>query len=190
MCEPVSIMMGVAAIGGAIQQQQNQRKQMNYSRDMVRSTEQNAAAAAGSDYEALAGRVIQTRASVAQEAFEASRAADRARGSLVAGAEGAGLAGGSIDDLRMSITAQLANQASARNKNLTWTEQQIARQFDSVRNQHQSRLNSAMPNPVPGVDYMGLLGGLVGAYAGYSDRQENRAFREQSLALRIPGQRP
>lgn len=184
MCDAISLIsLGLSitsAAGTAYQQSANQRSQVRYQSGLTRATQLNAARAANSDYIATAERIVQQRQSAAQEAFEAAREADRAQGELLAGAERAGL-GGSVGDLRSSIAVQAANDLAIRSRNADWQEQQIMRSLENINAQHQSRLNAAMPTPVPGVDYLGILGGLaqdaLGAYGGYQVRQERRRNR-------------
>lgn len=171
MCAPIAgaVIAGLAAIGTAVQQADNQRRQVNYQDRVARATETSAANAADADYLAVAERISQVRQSVAQEAFAAGQEADRAQASLEAGAEFSGLQGGVVGDLRTTIAQQAADSVALRQRNASWEEQQIMRSMVNIQTQQQSRLNAAMPTPVPGVDYVGLLGNLgTAAVQGYA----------------------
>jgi len=169
MCVLVSAIVGiVAAVGSAVQQHDNQRRQYNYQDRVARQTEANAAQAANSDYLAVSERVVQTREAAAQEAFDASRESDRAQGTLTVGAQAAGITGGTVNDLRFSIAQQAADNVALQQRNASWEEQQIMRAMQDIQNQQQSRLNSAMPSPVQGIDYAGLLGNLGNSLAVYA----------------------
>lgn len=193
MCDPGTIAAtsliigGVSAAGGAVQQQMNQRRQLSYQRDMIRATEVNAAQSAASDYQALGAQTTQLRSSVAMEAFQAARQAEVARGQLTVGAASTGLVGGNIQDISGNIARQLAMDSAVRRRNLSWQEGQIARSFDQVRAEHQSRLNAAAPQAVPGVDWMGLIGGLAQTGLGYANFRSQQTSNQNNL--RIPGQR-
>lgn len=166
-----------AAIGAAAQQADNQRRQVNYQNRLADVTSANAADAAEADYVAAAERVSQVRQSAAQEAFEASREAGRAVASLEVGAEFAGLSGGVVDDIRKSIAIQAAEDAALRERNASWQEQQVLRSVVNIQAQQRSRLNSAIPSPVPGIDYGSLIGGLGSAITtGAQDRNINRGY--------------
>lgn len=174
MCYIVgAVIAALGAVGTAVQQADNQRRQVNYQDRLARATEQNAALAAESDYVAAAERIDQVRQSAAQEAFDASRESDRALSSLTAGSQAAGLSAGAIGDLRATIATQAADSAAIRERNASWEEQQIMRSLVNIQTQQQSRLNQAMPTPVPGVDYAGLVGNLGQAgVLGYRSFQE------------------
>lgn len=193
MCEPATltaISLGISAIsaGGAIYTQTaNQRSQISYQDRVARVTRENAGKAADSNYAALAERVVQTRAASAQEAFMASRGADQALGQMTVGGERAGLSPGATGDLRATIALKIAEDAATRSRNASGNEQQIMRSFESVQAEQQSRLNSAMGQPVAGADYLGILGGLAQAgIQGYSNLEETR-FRRGLLATRQIG---
>ena len=162
MCPAIAgaVITAVAAIGSAVQQGDNQRRQYHYQERLADQTSTNASQAADADYLATAERINQTRQAAAQEAWEASRGAESAQATLTAGAEFAGLSGSTVGDLRFSIATQAADAVATRQRNASWEEQQIMRSMVSIQNQQQSRLNSATPSPVQGVDYAGLLGGL------------------------------
>lgn len=193
MCEPATIAAasliigGVSAAGGAVQQSMNQRRQLSYQNRMIRDTEINSAQSAAADYQALGTQQTQVRSSVALEAFEAARQAEVARGQLAVGAASTGVIGGNINDIAGNIARQLAMDSAVRRRNLSWQESQISRSFDQVRAQHQSRLNAAQGNPVPGVDWMGLVGGLAQTGLGYANFKSQQTSNQNNL--RIPGQR-
>lgn len=177
MCAPAligAVITAVAAAGGAVQQADNQRRQVHYQDRVARATEQSAAKAADADYLATAERISQVRQAAAQEAFDASREADRAQAQLTAGAEFSGLQGGSVDDLRVTLAQQAADAVAIRQRNAGWEEQQIMRSMVNIQTQQQSRLNAAMPTPVPGVDYVALLGGLGTAATQAASAPSNR----------------
>lgn len=166
MCYIVgAVIAAVGAIGGAVQQADMQRRQVHYQQRLIEATETNAALAAESDYVAAAERIDQTRQAAAQESFEASRELDRAQATVTAGAQDAGLSAGAVGDLRTTIAMQAAESAAIRERNTSWEEAQIMRSLVNIQTQQQSRLNQAMPNPVPGVDYASLIGGLGQAAA-------------------------
>ena len=146
--------------------------QENYQSRLAQQTAANASRTADADYLAVAEQINQTRQAAAQEAWEATREADLAEATLTTGAEFAGLSGSTVGDLRFSIATQAADAVAPRQRNASWQEQQIMRSMVSIQNQQQSRINSATPSPVQGVDYAALLGGLgqagVQGYAAYN----------------------
>ena len=197
MCEPASlataslIIGGTATVGGGVQQYINQGRMVRAQERTIRAVEQNAAQSAASDYQALGAQLSQQRQSVALEAWQTARQAEVARGALAVGAQASGIRGGTVTDMSSSIASQLAIDSAVRRRNLGWTEAQIARQFDAVRNEHISRLNAAAPQAVPGVDWLGLVGGLAQLGTGYANFQGQQQTNQRmaGAGLRIPGQR-
>lgn len=183
MCDLISIAtIGTSVLGaaaGGAQQYQNQKQVVGYQNKVAAVTQQNAATAANQSYTAILERVAQARAAASQESFSASRSAAQAAGSLTAGAAHLGIgASGLTGDLRVAVAQQIAEDRALRMRNADWQEQQILRSMDQVASQQQSRVNSAIGNPVPGIDWVGLLGGLantsIGAYDSYQRRSAIR----------------
>lgn len=173
MCNPGLIGLGLAVVsaaGTAVQQSENARKQANYQDRLARRTEQNAAAAAESDYVAQLEQLNQVRAAASEESLRTSQELEKARANLRVSAETAGLVDGVVDDLRAGLAVQAAQDAAIDARNLTFEENQIMRGVDQILATQQSRLNAAMPSPIQGIDYgrmIGTLGQGIGNYASY-----------------------
>lgn len=176
----------LSAAGTAVQQAQNQRRQVSYQEKMGRMTSLEAGAAADLNYAANAERMVQTRQAAAMEAWDAARAADRTAGQMVVGGEMMGRAQSSLSDLRYSIAQKAAEDAAMRVRNQSWQESQIARGFDQVAAEQRSRINAAMPQSVAGVDWAGLMGNLVQAGAQYSDAMDRRNFNRAMVTRGVP----
>ena len=159
----------VSAVGTAVQQDQQQKSQVRYQNRVTEITQQNAAKAAAADYVATAERAAQVRQASAQEAFEASRSAEKARSTLAVGAAAAGLEGVSIDDLSTTIAIQAAEDAAIRQRNLDWQDAQILRSMERIQVDEQNRANSRYLPAIPGVDYAGLLGRLAQSGVAYAN---------------------
>jgi hypothetical protein len=176
----------LSAAGTAVQQAQNQRRQVSYQEKMGRMTSLEAGSAADLNYAANAERMVQTRQAAAMEAWDAARAADRTAGQMVVGGEMMGRAQSSLSDLRYSIAQKAAEDAAMRVRNQSWQESQIARGFDQVAAEQRSRINAAMPQSVAGVDWAGLMGNLVQAGAQYSDAMDRRNFNRAMVSRGVP----
>lgn len=176
----------LSAAGTAVQQQQNQKRQVAYQEKMGRLTSLEAGAAADINYAANAERLVQTRQAAAMEAWDAARSADRTAGQMVAGSEMMGRAQSSVSDLRYAIAQKAAEDAAMRMRNLTWQESQISRGFDQVAAEQRSRINSAMPQAVNGVDWAGLAGNLVQAGVQYGDAMDRRKFNASIVSRGVP----
>lgn len=182
MCNPGLIGLGLAivsAAGTAVQQSDNARKQANYQDRLARATEQNAAAAAESDYVAQLEQLNQVRAAATEESLRTTQELEKAKATLRVSAETAGLSEGVVDDLRAGLAVQAAQDAAIDARNLTFEENQILRGVDKILANQQSRLNAAMPSPIQGIDYgrmIGTLGQGIGANAQYAASNELTFF--------------
>jgi hypothetical protein len=163
-----SLVVGiVSAVGSAYQQDDQQRKTIRYQNRVTEVTQANAAKAARSDYIATAERASQIRAAASQENFDARRAAEAAKGQLAVGAAAAGLEGGSVEDLRLTIAQKAAEDTALRSTNLDWQEAQIQRSLEKIEVGEQNRANQLNLPPIPGVNYAQLLGSLGAAGTNY-----------------------
>lgn len=158
----------LSAAGTAVQQNQQQSRTVKYQNRVTQVTQDNAAKAANVDYIAAAEQAAQVRQAAAQENFAASRQSQQAQGTLAVGAERAGLEGGSINDIRLTIAQRAAEDAAVRATNLNWEEAQIQRSIQRIGVDQQNRANSRYGPAIPGVDYASLLGNLAGAVFNYS----------------------
>jgi len=177
MCNPGLIGLGLAivsAAGTAVQQSDNARKQASYQDRLARSTEQNAAVAAESDYVAQLEQLNQVRAAATEESLRTSQELEKAKATLRVGAETAGLSEGVVDDLRAGLAVQAAQDAAIDARNLTFEENQIMRGVDKILATQQSRLNAAMPSPIQGIDYGRMIGTLGQGIGSYSQYQASR----------------
>lgn len=180
MCDAVALAAGIIAVvgaaGTAVQQNENQRRQVNYQNRVGAAASANAAKAASANYVAVLERMSQARAAAANESMSASQAAIKAQGTLAAGATALGIGdGGVYQDLSVSIAQQAAQDHVLRMRNADWQQQQIMRSLDQIGSEQQSRVNQAAGAPVNGVDYVGILGRFgqdaVNIYGGYQSRQ-------------------
>lgn len=174
MCEVGAVVAIAAAIGTAVQQGQNQRRMASFQSKQQATVAGNASRAAESNYLALLDRLNQSRQAAAAETFDATRAADRAQATLVAGSESAGI-GGSTGDLRIAIAQQAAQDHAIRLQNSDWQTIQIMRQFDQVGTEQQGRINAAVGSPINGPDWVGILGRLGSDLAGSYENSQKRA---------------
>lgn len=165
MCYPAigAIIAVVSAAGTAWQQSDQQRRQVNYRNRVTKVTEETASKAADSDYAAIAERVVQTRQSAAEEAYDSLRQSRMADASLTAGANAAGMSGGVVGDLRATLAIQAADNVALRERQASWEEDQIMRSLVNIQTQQMSRLNATMSGPIAGINYGQLLGTLGSA---------------------------
>lgn len=178
MCDVSAVVAVVAAAGTAAQQSENQRRQVSFQRKQSVAVAGNASRAAESNYLALLDRLNQSRQAAALETFDASRAADKAQASLIAGGEAAGI-GNSTGDLRVAVAQQAAQDHAVRLQNMDWQTVQILRSFDQVGTEQQSRINAAVGSPINGPDWVGILGNLGSDLTrSYSNSQYRQTLRK------------
>ncbi|MCB9178962.1 MAG: hypothetical protein H6590_06030 [Flavobacteriales bacterium] len=157
----------MSAAGTAVQQNENQRREINYQNQVTKVTQANAAKAAANDYVAMAEQSMQVQQAAAQEANAAVRENVQAKGALAVGAAAAGLQGGSVNDLRYTLAIQAAEDAAVRTRNLDWQQAQINRSIERINVEQQNRANSRFLGAIPGIDYASLIGNLGSALGSY-----------------------
>lgn len=182
MCDFGLVGLGIAIVSAAAtgaQQHDNARKQSNYQSRLAKATEANAATAAESNYVAQLEQLNQVRSAASEESLAMSQDLAKTEATLTVGAETRGLQGGVVTDLRTSLAVQAASDAAIATTNLSWQENQILAGVAKIRSDQQSRINSAAPGPVSGMNYgqiLGTLGQGIGANAQYQASQGNTFF--------------
>lgn len=170
MCEATIIIGTVTAALSAAQQQQNQRVMVDHRQKMAEATFEASSKAAGTSYAAALERASQGRQAAALEMQQASQ---DARAAIATAAVATGEAGANqvFDDVVNTIAIQASDYQAVRQRNLDWEEDQIMRSMEGIQAQQESRNMAGMGQTIAGIDYAGILGGLLkSGLEGYSKR--------------------
>lgn len=159
MCEPVSASLAIAAIAASsaytgIQQDRRAKALNRYQEELYDVNAASAKQAALTEFQAIDRRQQEERRRAADASGKIARQARLSAGAALASSEGT--AGGSVAALIGAFEARAAEEQSSVDFNLESVEQQLSLERKGVRAREAERINSAIPNPVPGADWLGL----------------------------------
>ncbi len=182
MCEPTTIALAGLAISAAstatgfIGAQQQADAQEEYNAFQQEQTRLNAEAAYANDFNAEQARLSQEAAADSREIQEAQIDAAKARATARTAAGEAGVSGLSVDALIADF-----NRSEARFRDATRQQQEFdtlasrdrLRQADARK---QSRINSAVPQPVQRPSFLGAALRIGGAGVSAAGELESEGF--------------
>lgn len=151
--------MSALTIGAQYMGQKQQADSLaKHQKEKLERTQVAAADAARLDYQNLLERQNQVRQSAALDVQDALSQTIEAQSSARVAAAAGGVTGGSVDEGVTQFGREYEDWASRRMTNLSWEEDQILANMQSVRSRQEARVNAAVGNPIAQPSLAGALG--------------------------------
>lgn len=171
MCSPQVVVAGLTIATTAMQasaQSANQKAMLTYENEKTKRVAENAQKARYADMRALADRARQMEEKAAMELNLEMRAAEEQLSSATVSAQATGVGELGLADLTTTLGIKASESAAARNRTLSWEQQQVMRSMDKVQATYENRMNQRYLPGIPGIDWAGVLGGLTSAASSYA----------------------
>ena len=171
MCAPNLVVAGLTIATTAMQaraQAANQKAMLSYENEKTKRVGESAQKARYADMRALADRARQMEEKAAMELNLEMRAAEEQLSSATVSAQAAGVGELGLTDLSTTLGIKASESAAARNRTLSWEQQQVMRSMDKVQATYENRMNQRYLPGIPGIDWAGVLGGLASAASSYA----------------------